>query len=112
MEPLSQLDDAELIELELRLVEEQEGRSPRPLQPGKDVPDEDVHALTDLYLVKKERGERMIPDVFSRGVEYDVVFDEITVPGKSAEVNTETYATKTDAVARAVEIGRRSREAG
>jgi hypothetical protein len=111
MERLSELDDAELVELELRLAEDQGKEPPGPLRAGEDVPDESVEALTTLVQVTKERKARMIPDITRSGLVYEVRYEQQT-SDSAAEFVTEPFpinpedpeAARQKAIARAVQV--------
>lgn len=110
MERFSQLDDAELADLELRLAEDQGKEPPGPLRATEAVPDESVEALTTLIQVTKERKARMIPDITRRGLKYEVRYEQQT-SDSSANFVTETFtkpedpeAARQEAIARAVQI--------
>ena len=104
MERLSELDDAELADLELRLVEQQGNEPPGPLRAGEDIPDESVEALTTLIQVTKERKARMIPDITRRGLKYEVRYEQQT-SDSSVDFVTNTFTNPEAAIARAVQIG-------
>ena len=117
MKRLSELDDADLVEFELRLAEDQGKEPPGPLRATEDVPDESVEAPTMLDQVTKERKARMIPDITRRALKYEVRYEQQT-SDSSVEFVTDTFtnpedpeAARQEAIARAVQIGEALRRA-
>ncbi len=116
MGDVQELADYELVELELDLIQRQDVRPPKPLPRGGDVPAEDVEALTTLLLVQQERRKRLIPDIFEKGSDFDVVYS-IQTSARSVDVRTDTFSNPSDrdaakeaALHRAVQLGQAYRK--
>ena len=104
------MSDEDLVATWMDIREQVEAQTPQQLELDQDVPDESVRLLTDLNLAAKERVRRRIPPVDSRGNLYEVQWEEQT-SDSAVTFRKDRFERREDAIARAVEIGRATREA-